>query len=149
MDQVKESVREVRVGHLIGTVWQDMRYGARTLLKNPGFTLAAVLTLALGIGANTDIFSIVDAVLLRPLPYPEASRVVELREVGAKGHQMHVAEPNYGDVRARNRSLEAVAEYSGGSAATMMTTIVGGSEPVRAPAYAVSGEFFRVLGQPD
>jgi len=128
------------------TIWQDVRYGLRMLWKKPSFTLTAVLTLGLGIGANTAIFSIVDAVLLRPLPYPEAARVVELQEVSAKGARMRFTEPNYADVRARNHSLEAIAEYSGGSASTMTTTILGGSEPVRAPVYAVSGEFFRVLG---
>ena len=130
----------------MNTLWQDLRFAVRTLWKSPGFTLVAVLSLAVGIGANTAIFSIVDAVLLRPLPYPEAERVVELQEVSAKGKRMRVAEPNYVDARARNHSLEAIAQYSGGTASTMMTTIIGGSEPVRAPVYAVSGEFFRVLG---
>ena len=130
----------------MGTLWQDLRYGFRRLVKNPGFTSAAVISLALGVGACTAIFSVVDAVLLRPLPYPEAARVVQLKEVSEKGGRMPVAEPNYADVRARSRSFEAMAEYSGGTPATMMTTIIGGSEPVRAPAYAVSGEFFRVLG---
>src|SRR5919199_176188 len=128
------------------TLWQDVRYAARVLRARPAFTAAAALSLALGVGACTAIFSIVDAVLIRPLPYPEAARVVQLKEVSAKGALMPVAEPNYADVRARNHSLEAVAEYSGGTPATMTTTIVGGSEPVRAPVYAVSGEFFRVLG---
>jgi putative ABC transport system permease protein len=127
-------------------LWQDLRYATRMLRTRPGFTAAAVLSLGLGIGACAAIFSIVDAVLLRPLPYPEAARVVELKEVSAKGARMPVAEPNYADVRARNHSFEAIAEYSGGSPSTMTTTIIGGSEPVRAPVYAVSGEFFRVLG---
>src|SRR5882762_3829720 len=130
----------------MNNLWQDLRYGVRMLMKQPGFTLIAVVTLALGIGASAAIFSVVDAVLLRPLPYPDAARVIELREVSAKGTRMPVTEPNYADVRARNHSLEAIAEISGGTAATMMTTIIGGSEPVRAPVYAVSGEFFRVLG---
>jgi len=128
------------------TLWQDLKYGARMLLRNKGFTIIAVLALALGIGANTAIFSVVDAVLLRPLPYPDAARIVELKEVSAKGVRMRVTDPNYADVRARNHSLEAVAEYSGGTPSTMMTTIIGGSEPVRAPVYAVSAEFFHVLG---
>ncbi len=127
-------------------LWQDLKYATRNLLGRPAFALASILSLALGIGASAAIFSVVDAVLLRPLPYPDAARIVELKEVSAKGARMPVTEPNYEDVRARNHSLEAIAEYSGGSASTMMTTIVGGSEPVRAPVYAVSGEFFRVLG---
>jgi putative ABC transport system permease protein len=128
------------------TLWQDIRYAARVLRGRPAFTLAAVLSLALGVGACTAIFSVVDAVLIRALPYPEASRIVQLKEVSAKGGLMPVAEPNYADVRERNRSLEAVAEYSGGTPATMTATITGGSEPVRAPVYAVSGDFFRALG---
>jgi putative ABC transport system permease protein len=127
-------------------LWQDLRYATRNLLARPAFALASILSLALGIGACVAIFSIVDAVLLRPLPYPDAARVVELKEVSAKGTRMPVTEPNFTDVRARNQSFEAIAEYSGGSASTMTMTIIGGSEPVRAPVYAVSGEFFRVLG---
>ncbi len=119
----------------------DLRYAIRQLLKNPGFTAVAVLTLALGIGACTAIFSIVDAVLLRPLPYPEAEKIVSLREVDAKGRQITFAEPNFLDVHARNHTLAAAAEYN-----MQLTTVLGGSEPVRTRVAYVSGEFFKTLG---
>ena len=123
------------------TLIQDLRYGARMLMKKPGFTLIAVITLALGIGACTAIFSIVDAVLLRPLPYPEAKKIVSVREVDAKGRQITFAEPNFLDVRARNHTLAAAAEYN-----MQLTTVLGGSEPVRTRVAYVSGEFFKTLG---
>jgi ABC-type antimicrobial peptide transport system permease subunit len=120
---------------------QDLRFAARTLLKRPGITLISVVTLALGIGASTAIFSVVDGVLLRSLPYPEAERLVELQEVTARGSRITFAEPNFLDLHARSRTLEGLAEYSGGTA-----TVTGGAEPVRAVTYRVSGEFFRVIG---
>src|SRR5882724_211751 len=123
------------------TLIKDIRYSARMLLKRPGFTALAVFTLALGIGACTAIFSVVDGVLLRSLPYPDAERIVQLREVNSAGAQIAFAEPNYLDVRARSRTLEAVAQYGGD-----LTTVTGGSEPVRAQAFWVSGDFFNVLG---
>src|ERR1700704_2884114 len=125
----------------MNTLIQNLRYAARTLVKRPGFTLIPVVTLALGIGASTAIFSVVDGVLLRSLPYPEAERLVELQEVTAKGKPISFAEPNVVDVRARSRTLEGVAEYSGGTA-----TVTGGSEPARAITFRVSGDFFRVVG---
>src|SRR5437588_3292789 len=109
------------------TFFKDIRYAVRTLLKRRGFTSLAVLTLALGIGACTAIFSVVDGVLLRPLPYPDAERIVQLREINSKGTQIAFAEPNFRDVRARSRTLESVAQYNG-----ELTTVTGGSEPVRA-----------------
>jgi ABC-type lipoprotein release transport system permease subunit len=123
------------------TFIKDIRFGIRSLLKRRGFTAIAVLTLALGIGACTAIFSVVDGVLLRSLPYPDAERIVQLREVNPGGVLIPFAEPNFLDVRARTHTLEALAEYSG-----ELTTVTGGSEPVRTLALAVSGDFFHVLG---
>jgi ABC-type antimicrobial peptide transport system permease subunit len=120
---------------------KDIRFGVRSLLARPGFTILAVLTLALGIGACTAIFSVVDGVLLRPLPYPNAERLVQLREVNSKGVQIPFAEPNFWDVRARSRTLELVAMYNGD-----LTTVTGGNEPVRASTFVVSADFFPALG---
>ena len=122
-------------------MFQEMRLAARSLLKRPGFSVVAVLTLALGIGASTALFSVLDAVLLRPLPYPNQERIVELRELDEKGHGMSFAQPNFDDLHARTRSFDALAQYSAWPQA-----ISGGSEPVRTNAAAVSGDFFRVLG---
>lgn len=141
VERVKEESRDERGVRFLEELWQDLRYSARMLLKKRGFTAVAALTLALGIGACTAIFSIVDAVLLRPLPYPEAEKIVSLREVNAKGRQTTFAEPNFLDVRARNHTLVAVAEYIMG-----LTTVLGGSEPVRAQVAYVSGDFFKTLG---
>jgi predicted permease len=120
----------------------DLKYAFRTLAKSPAFTAVAVLTLALGIGASTTIFSVLDAVLLRPLPYPNQERIVELRELDEKGKGMPVAEPNFNDVRDRSGSFAAIAKYTG----TMDSAVAGGSEPVRTNTCAVSDDFFRVLG---
>jgi putative ABC transport system permease protein len=123
------------------TLIKDIRYGIRSLAGRPGFTAIAIITLALGIGACTAIFSVVDGVLLRPLPFPHAEQIVQLREVNQRGGQMEFAEPNFLDVRARNHTLEAVAQYG-----ENLTTVTGGSEPVRTLCAVVSGDFFRVLG---
>ncbi|HEY0366580.1 MAG TPA: ABC transporter permease, partial [Pyrinomonadaceae bacterium] len=123
------------------TLIKDLRYGIRNLAKRRGFTAIAVLTLALGIGASTAIFSVVDGVLLRSLPYPNAEQIVQLREINERGGRMPFAEPNFVDVRARSHTFEGVAQYNG-----QLTTVTGGSEPVRASTYAVSADFFNVLG---
>jgi putative ABC transport system permease protein len=124
----------------MSTLLQDVRYGLRMLAKNPGFTAVAVLTLALGIGATTAIFSVVYGVLLRPLPYPEPNRIVELWEVGEKGQHMNFADPNFADVHSEARSLESAAQY-----ASSLRVISGGSEPTRTMSSAVSSDFFRVM----
>src|SRR6266705_7165985 len=94
------------------TLIKDIRYGVRSLLARPGFTALAVFTLALGIGACTAIFSVVDAVLLRHLPYPQPERIVSLKEVDVQGRQITFADRNFQDVRARNHTLSAVAQYT-------------------------------------
>jgi len=141
VERVKDESRDERGVRFLVELWQDLRYSARMLLKKPGFTAVATLTLALGIGASTAIFSIVDAVLLRPLPYPESEKLLSLKEVDAKGRRMTFAEPNFLDVLARNHTLAAAAQYNMG-----LTTVLGGNEPVRTNVAYVSGEFFKTLG---
>ena len=125
----------------MSTLLQDVRYGLRMLANNPSFTAVAVVTLALGIGANTAIFSVVYGVLLRPLPYPKPQQIVEIREVSAKGNPMNFTDPNFEDLRSQNRSLQGMAEY-----AARTQSVSGGSEPTRAVVAAVSSDFFPVMG---
>jgi predicted permease len=125
----------------MNSLLHEIRLAVRSLAKRPGFTVVAILTLALGIGASTAIFSVLDAVLLRPLPYPNQERIVELRELDEKGKAMSFAQPNFDDLRARTRSFDAVAQYNAWPQA-----VAGGSEPVRTTTATVSGDFFRVLG---
>jgi putative ABC transport system permease protein len=120
---------------------QDIRYAVRTLLKTPGFLLVTVLTLALGIGANTAMFSVIKAVLLSGLPYPRPDQLVQLWETGKGGHKMRASGPNAHDWYAQNRSLQYMA-FGGGDA----YTLVGGSVPLRINAESVSRDFFRVMG---
>src|SRR5262245_1889527 len=108
-------------------IWRDFKFALRIFLRRPAFATVALLSLALGIGACTAIFSVVDAVLWRSLPFPQAERIISVREVDARGRQMSFAEPNFLDLRARNKTLAAAAEYVVGS-----VTILGGSEPARA-----------------
>ncbi len=123
-------------------LWQDLRYGIRLLAKNPGFTTVAVLTLALGIGANTAIFSVVDTVLLRPLPYPEPDRIVTLwsfwKITGSLGQ---VSAPDFHDWHDQSTSFDAMAYYQGGE-----TSVSAGSNADFAQVAGVTPEFFRVLG---
>ncbi|MFL6207313.1 MAG: ABC transporter permease [Pyrinomonadaceae bacterium] len=133
----------------MGTFLQDLRYGVRMLLKHPGFTVIAVLALALGIGANSAIFSVVNTVLLRPLPFPEPERLVRLGEGtrGARPERGVFSFPDYKDVQAQAQTLEAVAGYQG-SGGVLTTT--DGAEPERVRGANVSADYFKVLGvQPE
>ena len=112
-------------GH--GVFRRDLKFGLRTLLRSPGFALVAVVTLALGIGANTAIFSVVRGILLRPLPYEHPDRLVSVAELSNRGGSMGVAWPNVGDWRAESSSFAGLAVVTGGT-----TTVLGGNEPVMA-----------------
>jgi putative ABC transport system permease protein len=124
------------------TLTRDLRYVTRALVRTPGFFLVTVLTLALGIGATTAIFSVVNAVLLQPLPYPHSERIVQLFQVDKDGKQMSVSIPNFRDWQAQTRSFSAIAL----SSAPGKITVNGLREPVRVTAAEVSGDFFSVFG---
>ncbi len=119
----------------------DLRYTLRSWARSPAFAIVAILTLALGLAAATSIFSVVDSVLLRPLPYPHPERIVDVREIDEHARGMQVAEANFNDLRTRTRSFEGLARYG-----RDVQAVTGGNEPVRANVCAVSPDFFRVLG---
>ena len=125
------------------TLLQDIRYGARALLRHPGFTAIAVIALALGIGANTAIFSVVNSMLLRPLPFAEPDRLLQVWETNVKRGrmQMSVSYPNFADWRDRNTVFEQVIAYSDWS-----FNLTGTNEPERIRSAIVSPTFFSTLG---
>ncbi len=142
VEQVKERVRQARAGALLESLLQDVRYGLRTLARNPGFTAAAVLTLGLGIGANTAIFSVVDGVLLSPLAGRDPDRLVMLCETTKDIPRLPVSYPNYVDWRQRARSFEDIAVYNGFDQFTM----TGQGDPERVRGGLASGNLFTLLG---
>jgi putative ABC transport system permease protein len=120
--------------------FQDVRYSLRQLHKNPGFSTVAVLTLALGVGATTAIFSVVYGVLLRPLPYNNPDRIMAVFEINSKGTHSGLADPNFDDFRDQSRSFESIAKYN-----AYVASVSGGSEPTRSKVANVSPQFFRVF----
>ena len=140
VEGVKEECREARGVMFFETLFQDVRYGLRLLLKSPGFTAVAVLTLALGIGANTAIFSVVHAVLLKPLPYPDANRLAMIwtglgKETRAPATGMEVAQ-----YRERSRLFDQIAGIW-----VTNGTLVGEGEPEQIKLAQVTDNFFSLL----
>src|SRR6266545_2640004 len=121
------------------TLLQDLRYGARMLLKKPGFTLIAVLTLALGVGANTAIFSVINSLMLRPLPFREPDKLFQVWESNVKlgYNETDASYPNFADWRDQNQVFEQIAIYSGGT-----YNLAGAAEPERIEGAIVAPAFF-------
>src|ERR1700722_11614349 len=140
-EQVKEDCRDARGVSLAETLAQDLRYGWRTLLKSPGFAAAALFTLALGSGANTAIFSVVYGILLRPLPFRDASRLILLNETTPRVGNVSVSYPNFQDWRAQSRTFTEMAAVVG-----IHFNMTGGSQPENLGGLAVSPNFLSMLG---
>jgi putative ABC transport system permease protein len=143
VEQVKEEVRAGRTGFAIETFVQDIRYGLRSLLKKPGFTLTAVIALALGIGANTAIFSVINGVLLRSLAYRDADKIVMVWEHSfQRGRTQNSVSPaNFLDWQRRNASFQQIA-----ASWDTRVNLTSGGEPAELLVQRVSADFFQVLG---
>ena len=144
MTRLQEDWREQRMFPSLESLWRDLRHGARTCRKNPGFSAAVVLTLALGIGANTALFSVCNTILLKPLQYQNPDRLVMLWEQIPGVDRMSVAPANFVDWRAQTRSFSGVVAINPFLAFVMNTADV----PARVTAAAVSWNFFSVLDSP-
>jgi putative ABC transport system permease protein len=145
VEQVEERVREIRMGRFIETVWRDVRTGVRALVHSPVFTVVTVLSLALGIGANTAIFSVVNGLLLRPLPYPESEQIVHVWHTPPQQSfpgldRFSVSPANYFDWKSQSTAFEQMAVYY-----DMGLSLSTSNDPLPLIGAAVSSEFFSVL----
>ncbi len=141
LTQVAEAYRDQRGLPLAETVLQDFRYAVRTLARTPGFTFAALVTLALGIGANTAIFSVVNTVLLRPLPYQDPDRLVMIGDRDSDGSASNLGYATFQDFRDRSRTVPEMAAIR-----SWNPTLVAGGEAERLSAMRVSWNYFAMLG---
>src|SRR5215510_13755946 len=140
-EQVKEKIREARAGYYLETLWQDLRYALRILHKNPVFTLIAVFTISLGIGANTAIFSVVNAVLLNPVPYYEPQRLVWVTEIFANQDHGFAFGPHYPYWQAQSQAFEHLVAYE-----RKRLDLTGHGEPERLEGYSITANLFPALG---
>jgi len=124
----------------MGALAQDLRYALRQLRRSPGFTSVAIITLGLGIGATTAIFSVVYGVLLRPLPYSDPGRIIAIFEVTTKGTLNRLADPNFDDFRDQAHSFQKMAKYS-----AYISPISGAAQPSRSMVGHVTPDFFPVF----
>src|SRR5215510_6225945 len=140
-EQVKEKVRDVRVGHQLETLWQDVRYALRMLLKQPVIMVIAIFTLALGIGANTAIFSVVNTVLLNAVPYYEPQRLVLISEVYNSDVHYRVGAASYLNLQAQSQAFEHLVAFDEGR-----LDLTGRGEPERLERFSVTASLFPALG---
>jgi predicted permease len=141
LEQVKEQYRDRRGLPALEDVIKDIRFALRMMRRSPGFTLVVLLTLAIGIGANTVMFSVVNTVLLRPLPYPDAAQLMFVQTVEAKGRdEQGTAPPDYYTYRERNRTLDGLDAFY-----TRALNLTGEREPERVLTLTVSSGFFTTL----
>ncbi len=141
VERFKEQTREARGTRPLEDLIMDLRYGLRQLRKHPGFTTVALLSLALGIGANTAIFSVVNAVLLRPLPFSDPDRIVLVEEHAGDERTPTFAPRDYLDLKEQARTLEVLAGFRQGSMGLMRS---GGADRVQ--TQSVTPNFFDVFG---
>ncbi|HSL69248.1 MAG TPA: ABC transporter permease, partial [Longimicrobiales bacterium] len=139
--QIAEQWRDQRELPAVDMLRQDLTYGLRMLRRSPGFTAAAIVTLAVGIGANTSIFSVVNAVILRPLPYVDPDRLVTVGDREADGMSSNVDFTTASDLRSRSHALQSLALMR-----TWQPTLVTGGEAERIPAVRVSWDYFGMMG---
>src|SRR5579871_3621791 len=139
--QVEEECRDARGTYLIDTLVRDLHYAIRTLRQAPGFTAIAILTLALGIGATTAIFSVVYGVLLNPLPYQDAARLIVLNETNLRVGNVSVSYPNFLDWRAQSRTFSAMSAIH-----DVAFNLSGVDQPENIQGLAVSTNFLSMLG---
>jgi putative ABC transport system permease protein len=141
VDLTKELHRDARSFVWLEDARRDVLHALRTLRRAPGFSIVAVLTLALGIGATTAIFSVVYGVLLRPLSYTDPHRIVAIFEVTSKGRPSGLADPNFDDFRDQSRSFQAIAKYT-----ARMVTVASASQATRTLVARISPDFLKVFG---
>ena len=142
VQQVREATRDEFRGAIVRDFLRDMRIGLRTLARVPAFAITAILTFGLGVGAAAAMFSVVDGVLITPLPYPQSDRVVRLYQIFKSGSKGNVSEPNFNDWRDGTHSFKAMAEVAGWGP----TPVSGASEPQLVRTSMVSKGFFDVMG---
>lgn len=140
-EQIKEECRDMRQTAYLEDLGKDLRYAGRALRKSPGFAAAIVLTLGLSIGANSAIFSVIDGVLLKPLPYPQADRIVRLFFSSNTYPKFPLNPFDFRDFRSRSHSFDSLAAFTRSDA-----QLSGSGEPVRLAAFRVTAGYFRVLG---